>query len=47
MTRIFLWQQSQKKATAGQVVGKDAKEVAGTAKGIAEDPEGAAKNAVQ
>ena len=47
VTRILLWQQSQKGATAAQVVEEDAKDVASTAEGISEDPERAAKNAVK
>ena len=47
VTRILLWQQSQKGATAGEVAEADAKEISGTAKGIAQDPEGAAKKAIR
>lgn len=47
VTRILMWQRSQEAVSAGQVAEKDAKEVADTAKGIAKNPEGAAKNAVK
>ncbi len=47
VTRILLWQRSQEAASAGKVAEKDAREVADTAKGIAKNPVGAAKNAVK
>lgn len=46
VTRIMLYEQSVKNASVGQIAEKDAKDVAGTARGVAEDPEGAAKKAV-
>lgn len=47
VTRILLWQQSQKKIPGAQVVEQDAKEITGLAKGISKDPERAAKNALE
>lgn len=41
-----MYQQSQKGASAGKVAEKDVKNLGETAKGIAKDPEKAAKNAV-
>ncbi|CAF9911442.1 Mitochondrial pyruvate carrier 2 [Imshaugia aleurites] len=47
VTRILLYQRSQEAASAGQIVEKDAKDVANTVKGITTDPEGAAQKAVK
>ena len=47
MTRILLWQQSQEAVTTREVAEADAKDVAGTAQGVAKDPEAAARNAVK
>lgn len=42
-----MWQRSQEGASAGEVLEKDAKDVADTVKGIAKNTDGAAKNAVK
>ncbi|KAK4694434.1 hypothetical protein P7C71_g3147, partial [Lecanoromycetidae sp. Uapishka_2] len=47
VTRILLWQRSQEASSAGEVVEKDAKGAADTVKGIAKNPEAAAKNATK
>ncbi|MCJ1453065.1 hypothetical protein MMC28_003410 [Mycoblastus sanguinarius] len=47
VSRILTYQQSVKNASPAEVAKKDAEEVKDTAKGIAEDPEGAAKKAVR
>ena len=46
VTRIILHQQSVKNATPGQVAESATKDAKDTAKGITEDPERAAKKAV-
>ena len=43
--RIFLYQRSIEGKTAEQIAEEDAKNLAGTAKGVAKDPEGAAQKA--
>ncbi|KAL2050372.1 hypothetical protein ABVK25_009344 [Lepraria finkii] len=46
VTRIMMYQKSIEGLSAEEIVEKNAKEVANTAKGIAKDPEGAANKAV-
>ena len=46
VTRILMYQRSLEGKSAGEVAEKDAKDAADTAKGIAKNPEGAAKKAV-
>ena len=47
VSRIFLYQQSLKNETAGEVARDSAIDAKDTAKGIAQNPESAAKGAVQ
>ena len=47
VSRIFLYQQSLKNETAGEVARDSAIDAKDTAKGIAQNPESAAKEAVQ
>ncbi|KAL8808515.1 MAG: hypothetical protein Q9182_000066 [Xanthomendoza sp. 2 TL-2023] len=47
VTRILRWQQSVKNGTVAEVAQESAEDAAGTAKGIAQNPEAAAKSAVQ
>lgn len=47
VTRILLWQQSQKNATVGEVAKASAEDVANTATGIAQSPETAARKAIK
>ena len=45
LTRIFLYQRSIEGKSAEQIAEEDAKNLAGTAEGVAKDPEGAARKA--
>lgn len=47
VTRILIYQRSQKAASAAQIAETDVKDVANTVKGIATNPEGAAQKAVK
>lgn len=46
VTRILMYQRSQQGKMGGEIVEEDAKDVADIAKGIAKNPEGATKNAL-